>query len=118
MDSPADPGYVGAMSRLNARRTANVGPPNVGPPNVGPPPAGGLSSCAAPRPRAGAGPTWIVVVVALAIVSGSGCSTVMRPTRPDQPAVALGDPQPGLRFDGEETVLREPGMPLSPSRSW
>jgi hypothetical protein len=61
----------------------------------------------------------IPALVALAlVVVGSGCSTIMRPTRPDHPPTAQGDALPGVRFDGEETVLREPGMPLSPSRSW
>jgi hypothetical protein len=57
---------------------------------------------------------WIVVAVALA----SGCSTVTRPTRPSSPFVAEGAPLPGVRFDGEEVQLREPGMPVSPSRLW
>lgn len=58
------------------------------------------------------------VLVALAVALGSGCSTIIKPTRPDQPITKEGDAVSGLRFDGEETILREPGMPLSPSRSW
>ena len=51
--------------------------------------------------------------------AGTGCSTIIRPTKPDTPfAAAAGEPLAGARFDGEETILREPGMPLSPSRSW
>lgn len=54
----------------------------------------------------------------LALVLGAGCSTVMKPTRPDPPLVADGAPLAGVRFDGESTTLREPGLPLSPNRSW
>src|SRR4051794_21061663 len=59
-----------------------------------------------------------VVVIVAAVAGGAGCSTIIRPTKPDTPLTALGEPLAGVRFDGEETVLREPGMPLSPSRSW
>lgn len=58
--------------------------------------------------------TTIVLVVAV----GTGCSTVVRPTKPDTPLAAIGAPVGDVRFDGEETILREPGMPLSPSRAW
>jgi hypothetical protein len=60
----------------------------------------------------------VVAVLMLTLVAGTGCSTVIRPTRPDEPLAAVGGPLAGVRFDGESTVLREPGMPLSPSRSW
>jgi hypothetical protein len=60
-------------------------------------------------------------ILALLLLAGStlstGCSTVIRPTRPDTP-LQPGTPLAGVRFDGEETSLREPGMPLSPSRGW
>ncbi len=59
-----------------------------------------------------------VFVIAVAVAAGSGCSTIIRPTKPDTPLAAAGTPLAGARFDGEETILREPGMPLSPSRSW
>src|SRR3954464_6114833 len=60
----------------------------------------------------------LLIAVAIAISAGAGCSTITRPTKPDSPLTAMGSPVMGFRFDGEETVLREPGMPLSPSRSW
>lgn len=60
----------------------------------------------------------LLAVVGLAVMSGSACSTLIRPTKPDAPLTAMGPPLEGVRFDGEETVLREPGMPLSPSRAW
>ena len=60
----------------------------------------------------------LVAVAAVAAVWATGCSTIIRPTKPDTPLTALGPPLAGARFDGEETVMREPGMPLSPSRSW
>lgn len=34
------------------------------------------------------------------------------------PLAAIGPSVGEVRFDGEETILREPGMPLSPSRAW
>jgi hypothetical protein len=43
---------------------------------------------------------------------------VVRPTRPSTAITLEGEALPGVRFDGEETQLREPGMPVSPSRSW
>lgn len=58
------------------------------------------------------------VSAALAVTIGSGCSTVVRPTKPDMPLTAMGPSVNEVRFDGEETILREPGMPLSPSRAW
>jgi hypothetical protein len=58
------------------------------------------------------------LVAIAAFVAATGCSTVIRPTRPDAPIAAVGDSLKGVRFDGSETVLREPGMPLAPSRSW
>jgi hypothetical protein len=60
----------------------------------------------------------IRALLVLGLVGATGCSTIIRPTKPDTLLAAQGDPVAGLRFDGEETVLREPGMPLSPSRSW
>lgn len=48
----------------------------------------------------------------------AGCSTVIKPTRPDAPLVADGAPLAGVRFDGDSTVLREPGLPVSPGRGW
>jgi hypothetical protein len=63
------------------------------------------------RPSAGA------VVLAVAALS-SACSTVARPTRPSTAVVRHGAELSGLRFDGDETQIREPGMPVSPSRSW
>jgi hypothetical protein len=59
-----------------------------------------------------------LTILAVAACFGSGCSTVIRPTKPDTPLAAVGAPLQSVRFDGEETILREPGMPLSPSRSW
>jgi hypothetical protein len=59
-----------------------------------------------------------LLVVGLVIV-GTGCSTIIKPTRPSEPLKADGRGSlPGVRFDGEEVQIREPGMPLSPSRSW
>jgi hypothetical protein len=60
----------------------------------------------------------LAFVAILASTWSTGCSTVIRPTKPDTPLTAIGAPVAGVRFDGEETILREPGMPLSPSRSW
>ena len=60
----------------------------------------------------------LLVIVALVVV-GSGCSTIIKPTRPSNPLGADGRAGlPGVRFDGEEVQIREPGMPLSPSRTW
>ncbi len=61
-------------------------------------------------------PLLVVAVVVVAL--GSGCSTIIKPTRPSDAVVAEGNRLPGVRFDGEEVQIREPGMPLSPSRSW
>lgn len=60
----------------------------------------------------------VAIAVCAAMGLGSGCSTVIKPTRPDTPLVADGPPLAGVRFDGETTVLREPGQPLAPSRIW
>ncbi len=61
----------------------------------------------------------VVALVVLVVASfGSGCSTIIKPTRPSTPYAAEGARLPGVRFDGEEVQIREPGMPLSPSRSW
>lgn len=62
--------------------------------------------------------SFLLVTIALASTLVAGCSTVVRPTKPDSPLSAVGPPLAGVRFDGEETTLREPGMPLSPSRAW
>ncbi len=59
-----------------------------------------------------------LLAACLALALGAGCSTVIKPTRPDTPLVADGPPLAGVRFDGDATVLREPGQPLSPSRTW
>ncbi|MFZ9889830.1 MAG: hypothetical protein ACO3JL_20230 [Myxococcota bacterium] len=48
---------------------------------------------------------------------GSGCSTVLKPTRPSEPVTSLGGTT-SFRFEGEQVVLREPGMPLANSRAW
>lgn len=72
-----------------------------------------VSTTLVPAPSATAA-LAVLTLVAL----GSGCSTVVRPTKPDTPLTAIGEPVAGVRFDGEQTILREPGMPLSPSRSW
>ena len=42
----------------------------------------------------------------------------MKPIRPSEPIGAMGSSVPGVRFDGEDVQIREPGMPVSPSRSW
>ncbi len=42
----------------------------------------------------------------------------MTPVRPSAPVVADGPPLVGVRFDGEETRIREPGVPVSPTRMW
>jgi hypothetical protein len=63
--------------------------------------------------------TRVVVVIAAAfVVSGAmGCATVIKPTRPDEP-LPKGARVEGVRFDGQSVSLREPGVPLSPSRAW
>jgi hypothetical protein len=59
------------------------------------------------------------ILLSIVLLLASGCSTLVRPTKPDSPLAAIGAPVGGeLRFDGEETILREPGLPLSPSRAW
>ena len=60
--------------------------------------------------------TLLCVLSLLAL--STACSTVVRPTRPGSAILQEGTPLAGVRFDGEETQLREPGMPVSPSRSW
>jgi hypothetical protein len=57
-------------------------------------------------------------VVLMWLVPAMACTTVIRPTRPSAPVVREGEPLTDLRFDGDEIQIREPGMPLSPSRSW
>jgi outer membrane biosynthesis protein TonB len=59
----------------------------------------------------------LAFVVVVATCAG-GCSTVIKPTRPSNALAELDAPPTGLRFDGEEVALREPGMPVSPSRTW
>jgi hypothetical protein len=59
--------------------------------------------------------SFVVAVVALQAVA---CTTMVRPTRPSSPLVRDGEALTGLRFDGEEVQIREPGMPVSPSRAW
>lgn len=46
-----------------------------------------------------------------------GCSTAIRPTRPDAPLTA-GEPVAGLTFDGNRIDIREPGTPVSNTRAW
>lgn len=60
---------------------------------------------------------YVAAAVALALGS-AGCSTVIKPTRPDTPIIADGPPLAGVRFGGDDTTLREPGLPLSPGRAW
>jgi hypothetical protein len=61
----------------------------------------------------------VLLVATFALLAFStGCTTVIAPVRPSTPVVAEGPPLPGLRFDGEETRIREPGVPVSPSRLW
>ena len=59
----------------------------------------------------------LLCVLSLVALS-TACSTVVRPTHPGSAIVQQGSSLAGVRFDGEETQLREPGMPVSPSRSW
>ena len=59
-----------------------------------------------------------VVMVVASVVGSSACSTVVRPTRPSQALILEGAPLPGVRFDGEDVQVREPGMPVAPSRAW
>lgn len=58
------------------------------------------------------------LVAAVAVLLGSGCSTLIKPTRPSSSLAADGARLPGVVFDGEQITIREPGVPLSPSRSW
>jgi len=66
--------------------------------------------------------TCLLRVGALAVVLvaalSSACTTIARPTRPTVGVTREGAELVGLRFDGEETQIREPGMPVSPSRTW
>src|SRR5689334_11723476 len=62
-------------------------------------------------------PEVLVVVAAAALSLGAGCTTVIKPTRPSEAAVSLGRVA-GVRFDGEQVIIREPGMPVSPGRGW
>lgn len=58
------------------------------------------------------------VLIALGLVwFVSGCTTVLIPTRPDAP-LSAGPRVGGVRFAGDRVQVREPGMPLSQSRSW
>lgn len=58
------------------------------------------------------------VLVMCAVFAGAGCSTVITPTRPSIMMSADGPPLSAFRFDGTEVSIREPGMPVSPSRTW
>jgi hypothetical protein len=57
-------------------------------------------------------------VVCASVAAASGCATTMKPVRPTTPVSVDGPPLAGLRFDGEEIRIREPGVPVSPSRMW
>ena len=57
------------------------------------------------------------LLITAALVVGGGCSTVIKPTRPSDPAAELGRTN-AFRFDGDSVQIREPGTPLSPSRAW
>lgn len=70
------------------------------------------------RPSAIAARSLTLAAVVMLAIAATGCSTVIKPTRPDPPLVADGAPLRAVRFDGESTVVREPGLPLSPSRAW
>jgi hypothetical protein len=59
-----------------------------------------------------------VLALVIAALVGGGCTTTMKPTRPSAKLEAEGPPLAGLRFDGEETRIREPGLPVSPNRFW
>ncbi len=59
-----------------------------------------------------------MVLTLASVLGGSACSTVVRPTRPSAAVMLEGAPLPGVRFDGEEVQVREPGMPVAPSRAW
>lgn len=63
-------------------------------------------------------PLLACVLVACAVFASSGCSTVITPTRPSTMMTADGEPLSAFRFDGTEVSIREPGMPVSPSRTW
>lgn len=58
-----------------------------------------------------------LLAVALSTLASAACSTVIRPTRPSDPIAELGQVS-GVRFDGEYVQLREPGLPVSNSRTW
>jgi hypothetical protein len=61
------------------------------------------------------------LALTFAVVVATGCSTVIKPTRPSEPLQELGRAPPSLgtfRFEGESVAIREPGTPLSPSRAW
>jgi hypothetical protein len=58
------------------------------------------------------------VVGVWAVVVASGCTTVLKPVRPSTPLTAEGSAVAGVRFDGEQTRIREPGVPVSPSSLW
>lgn len=59
----------------------------------------------------------LVATIMCASLLGSGCSTVLKPTRPSEPVTSLGG-MTSLRFEGEQVSVREPGMPLANSRAW
>ncbi len=61
---------------------------------------------------------FLLLALSLIVFVSTGCSTVIKPTRPQTLLIADGAPLPGVRFDGEEVQIREPGMPVSPSRTW
>ncbi|MBM4281770.1 MAG: hypothetical protein FJ137_13755 [Deltaproteobacteria bacterium] len=60
----------------------------------------------------------VVVVIVVCGAASTGCVTTATPIRPTTPVVADGPRVAGLRFDGEQIRIREPGVPVSPDRRW
>jgi hypothetical protein len=58
------------------------------------------------------------VLVVFAGVTSMGCAAVVRPTKPSTVSAALADSPTTVRFASDAISIREPGLPLSPSRAW
>jgi hypothetical protein len=56
-------------------------------------------------------------LLVLLILWSTGCSTLIRPTRPSEP-LQEGPSAAGFSFAGQNITVRQPGMPLTESRSW
>jgi len=56
-------------------------------------------------------------LIFLGLLMSSACSTVIKPTRPSL-KITQGAQTQGFRFDGGNITVRQPGLPMTSSRSW